>query len=139
LLEHQTSEGKRFKRKWERKFPRITRLKVLLRILTGKPLDKNIQVYKGRKFEKLSNTQLSYRHFNQYGSYSPEEDRSTTLEQIFIDPNIVGKLADLPRIKREKIEETMSFFHELDGRMDTKFWADYAMGLVDSNYWRTRS
>jgi len=41
-------------------------------------------------------------------------------------------------IIKRKLSYAISLYYKLSPKMDAGFWADYAMGKVDANYWRTR-
>ncbi len=138
-LVHRTKEGIRFKKRWEKIFPRITQLKSLFYKFTSRSLLDNEHLYMGKRFKKTSPERVKTQYFRDYGSMDASEDRATTSESLFAGPRFKYLLNTESPIKREKLEEMMSLYNDVSGgRMNEDFWADYAEEKVDSNYWRTR-
>ncbi len=139
-LVHRTKEGKSFKNKWEKIFPRRTKLRSLFYRLSSQSFSDQDHLYLGKNYKNVPPEILKIQYFKAYGSRDPSEDRSTTTEFLFSGPRFIRMLNTLSPIKQDKLNEMMTFYGLVSGgRMNVEFWADYAEGKVDSNYWRTRS
>ena len=136
-LDFGTDQGNEFRKEWDEKFPRGSTLKSLLFSVLKKEMP-NFQYYVGKKWYKGSEYVRGFAR--DYGRHSPKEDRATVAQMILSDPERLNNILNTQdQTLKEKIKYIMSFYNKMSGgKMDSTFWADYAMGKVDANYWRNR-
>lgn len=134
-----TSKGKEFRKEWEEKFPRGSVLKLLLFKVLKREIP-NFQKYIGNRYKTGGEFDRIWGFASRYGQHSPKEDRATVAEMILSEPERLNSLLKTEDVTlKGKVQYMMSFYNKMSrGKMDSVFWADYAMGKVDSNYWRTR-
>lgn len=140
-LEHKTKKGRKFRKEWDRQFPRLSLLRKILFKLAGTEIPIRFQEYSKDKYKKRGIGKDHSQFVTNYASSDPDEDRSETAEMMLSKPELfIRYLGTLPEVKGSKISMVMSLYCNLSGgKMDTKYFADFAEGKVDANYWRMRS
>jgi len=135
-----TGKGIEFRKQWEEKFPRRSTLKLLLYRVLRKEIP-NFQKYIGKRYKTGGEFDRIWGFASRYGQHSAKEDRATVAQMILSEPERLNSLLKTEDVTlKEKVQYMMSFYNKMSrGKMDSIFWADFAEGKVDANYWRKRS
>ena len=139
LLEIATPQGREFKKTWNLEFPRISTLKQIIFKILGKAVGDEFDKRK-EKFWEIPSSEWKKKYLSNYSALNEKEDRAMTAGLLFVSPEyMMNTLAkNTSEIIKRKLSYAISLYYKLSPKMDAGFWADYAMGKVDANYWRTR-
>jgi len=140
-LEYRTKSGQEFRKNWDILFPRLSKLRVIFSKLASRSISAKFQEYSGMQGYKNRKISIDDPNFaNAYSTAKPNEDRASTAEAVMSDPSFYSRYLEFqPHTKGDKFSMIMNFYCQLSGgKMDKRFWADFAEGKVNSNYWKNR-